>query len=63
MVIEGEDGELRLEAETEGTECNILSAGVQITPVDDIENLQEARLGEIYILGTDEETDGRCTSV
>ena len=47
MVIEGEDGELRLEAETEGTECNILSAGVQITPVDDIENLQEARLGEI----------------
>ena len=62
MVIEGEDGELRLEAETEGTECNILSAGVQITPVDDIENLQEARLGEIYILGTDEETDDALRS-
>ncbi len=57
MVVEGEDGKLRLEAETEGTECNTLSAGVEVVPVDDIENLESALLGEIYALGIDEETD------
>lgn len=56
-VIEGEDGILRLQAETEGVECNTLSAGTEITPVDDIDDLEEAYLGEIYSLGTDEETD------
>lgn len=61
-VIEGEDGILRLEAETEGTECNILSAGTVVTPVDDIENLENACLGEIYISGADEETDDALRS-
>ena len=54
IAVEGEDGTLRLEAETEGTECNTLSAGIGIMPVDDIENLEYVRLGEIYILGADE---------
>ncbi|MEZ3491585.1 MAG: baseplate J/gp47 family protein [Lachnospiraceae bacterium] len=57
IAVEGEDGTLRLEAETEGTECNTLSAGIGIMPVDDIENLEYVRLGEIYILGADEEPD------
>lgn len=57
MVVEGEDGILRVEAETEGTECNTISAGTVITPADGIENLEEAYLGEIYSLGTEEETD------
>ena len=57
MVIEGDDGTLRLEAETEGTECNILSAGTSVVPVDDVEGLEEAYLGEIYELGADDETD------
>lgn len=61
-VTEGEDGILRLEAETEGTECNILSAGTVVTPVDDIENLENACLGEIYISGADEETDDALRS-
>lgn len=56
-VIEGENGTLLLEAETEGAECNTLSAGTEITPIDDIDNLEEAFLGEIYTLGVDEETD------
>ena len=56
-VIEGEDGILRLESESEGAEVNTLSAGTEITPVDDIDDLEEAYLGEIYELGADEETD------
>ena len=56
-AIESEDGELLLEAETEGAECNTLSAGTELTPVDDIDNLEAAYLGEISGLGTDEETD------
>ncbi len=58
MVVEDEDDNtLRLECETEGTEPNTLSAGTVITPVDDIDGLEEAYLGEIYTAGTDEETD------
>lgn len=57
MVVEDEDGTLRLEAETEGTECNVLSAGTRIVPVDDVENLEDAWLGEMHMPGTDEETD------
>lgn len=56
-LIETEEGELLLEAETEGTECNTLSAGTELIPVDDIDNLEVSCLGEIYELGTDEETD------
>lgn len=56
-LIETEDGEMLLEAETDGTECNTLSAGTEIVPVDDIDNLEGAYLGEIYTPGADEETD------
>lgn len=56
-LIETDDGEILLEAETEGTECNTLSAGTELIPVDDIDNLSGAYLGEIYALGADEETD------
>lgn len=56
-LIESEEGGLLLEAETEGAECNTLSAGTELTPVDDIENLEAAYIGEISELGTDEETD------
>lgn len=56
-LIETEEGELLLEAETEGTECNTLSAGTELIPVDDIDNLENSCLGEIYEMGTDEETD------
>ncbi len=57
-VIEDEDtGGLYLQAETEGTECNTLSAGTEIVPVDDIDDLEESYLGEIYTLGVDEESD------
>lgn len=52
-----EDGTLRLICETDGTAPNTLSAGTTITPVDDIEGLEEAYLGEIYQTGSDEETD------
>lgn len=55
-VIE-EDDTLYLEAETEGAECNTLSAGTPITPVDDIDGLESAFLGEIASMGADEETD------
>ncbi|MCR5824796.1 MAG: baseplate J/gp47 family protein [Lachnospiraceae bacterium] len=62
-VIEDEEsGTLYLQAETEGTECNTLSAGTEITPVDDIDGLEEAYLGEIYTLGADEETDDELRS-
>lgn len=56
-VINDEDGTVRLQAETEGIEVNILSAGTEVIPVDDIEGLEAAYLGEIYIHGTDEEED------
>lgn len=56
-LIKTEEGELLLEAETEGTECNTLSAGTELISVDDIDNLEVSSLGEIYELGTDEETD------
>ncbi len=62
IVIESEDGVLRLEAEEDGVECNVLSAGTSVTPVEDIDNLEEACLGEIYIHGTDEETDDALRS-
>lgn len=57
IVIEVEDNVLRLQAEQEGSQCNTLSAGTEITPVDDMDDLEAAYLGEIYLLGTDEETD------
>ncbi len=57
VVKDEETGVLRLEAEAEGTEVNVLSAGTEIVPVDDIDGLEEAYLGEIFILGVDEETD------
>lgn len=56
-VINDEDGTVRLQAETEGIEVNILSAGTEVIPVDDIEGLEAAYLGEIYIPGADEEAD------
>lgn len=57
VVVDEEDSTLRLEAETEGAEVNTLSAGTEIVPVDDIDGLEEAYLGEIYKNGSDEETD------
>jgi uncharacterized phage protein gp47/JayE len=51
------DGILLFEAETEGTDCNTLSAGTVVMPVDDIDGLESASLGEIHTLGSDEETD------
>lgn len=57
MVIENDDGTIQLEAETEGAECNTLSAGTVIVPVSEIEGLKESYLGEISIFGVDEETD------
>lgn len=57
VIVDEEDGAIRLLAETEGTEVNTLSPGTEIVSVDDIDGLEEARLGEIYTLGTDEETD------
>ena len=56
-LIETDSGEMLLEAQTEGTECNTLSAGTELIPVDDIDGLEGAYLGEIYALGVDEETD------
>ena len=56
-VIELEDGTLMLQSETEGSAVNTLSAGSEITPVDDIDELEDAYLGEIYSIGADEETD------
>lgn len=45
-VIAGEeDGTIRLQAETEGTEVNTLSAGTEIIPVDDIDGLEARILG------------------
>lgn len=61
-VIESDDGGIMLEAETEGAECNTLSAGTELTPVDDIDNLESSYLGEISELGTDEETDDALRS-
>ena len=57
MVIEDDDGTIQLEAETEGAECNTLSAGTVIVPISEIEGLKESYLGEISIFGVDEETD------
>lgn len=57
-VVEDEETEtLHLRAETVGAECNTLSAGTPITPVDDIDGLESAFLGEIVSMGADEETD------
>ncbi len=56
-VVEGDGDTLLLQAETEGSECNTLSAGTEISPVDDIDELEAAYLGEIYTPGEDEETD------
>lgn len=61
-VIAGENDTLLLQAETEGAECNTLSAGTEITPVDDIDELEEAYLGEIVTLGADEESDDALRS-
>lgn len=57
VVIDEEDGTVCLQAETEGTEANTLSAGTDVIPVDDIDGLEAAYLGEIYVPGTDEEDD------
>lgn len=57
VIQDEETGELLLEAETEGIECNTLSPGTEIVPVDDIDGLEAAYLGEIYINGIDEESD------
>lgn len=57
-VTEDEETEtLYLRAETQGAECNTLSPGTPVTPVDDISGLESAFLGEISSMGTDEETD------
>lgn len=57
-VIEDEDtGVLYLQAEKPGSELNTLSAGTEVVPVDDIDGLEESYLGEIYVLGVDEESD------
>ncbi|MCR5790116.1 MAG: baseplate J/gp47 family protein, partial [Lachnospiraceae bacterium] len=57
VILDEDTHTLLLQAETEGSECNTLSAGTEITPVDDIDGLEEAYLGEIYANGADEETD------
>ncbi len=57
ILIETEDGKMLLESETDGAECNTLSAGTELIAVDDIDNLESAYLGELYVLGADEETD------
>lgn len=57
FVVEDDDENQYLEAETDGSACNVLSAGTEIVPVDDIDDLEEAVLGEIYTPGADEETD------
>lgn len=57
VIVDEADGTIRLQAETEGTEVNTLSAGTEIVPIDDVDGLEAAHLGEIYTLGTDEEED------
>lgn len=57
VIVDEDTSTLRLEAETEGTAVNTLSAGTEIIPVDDIDGLEAAYLGEIYTLGSDEEDD------
>jgi len=57
VIVDEELDGLYLEADTEGADLNTLSAGTAVTPVDDIEGLQEAYLGEILTYGADEETD------
>lgn len=57
VIVDEEDGTIRLQAETEGTEVNTLSAGTDVIPIDDIDGLEAAYLGEIYVPGTDEEDD------
>jgi uncharacterized phage protein gp47/JayE len=61
-VIEDDNGANLLEAETDGTECNTLSAGALLLPVYDIEGLESATLGEVHTLGSDEETDDALRS-
>lgn len=63
VVTLGDDGTtLMLTAETTGAECNTISAGTEITPVDDIDGLEEAVLGEISVKGEDEESDDALRS-
>lgn len=57
VIKDEDDGTLRLQSETEGAEVNTLSAGTEIVPVDDIDGMEAAYLGEIYTYGQDEETD------
>lgn len=57
VIKDEDDGTLRLQSETEGAEVNTLSAGTEIVPVDDIDGMEAAHLGEIYTYGQDEETD------
>lgn len=57
VIKDPDDGTLRLRSETDGAEVNTLSAGTEVVPVDDIDGLTASYLGEIYTLGSDEESD------
>ncbi len=52
-----EDGQLVLEAETAGTECNDIQVGDIAVPVDTVQGMTSASFGAVYEYGTEQETD------
>lgn len=57
FLTETIDGVMRFVAEQAGAETNRISPGTDLVPVDDIDGLGEAILGELIVVGADEESD------
>ena len=57
FTVTEETGILLLTAEAEGAGANTLSPGTPVVPVDNIDGLEAAYLGELHTPGSDEETD------
>lgn len=51
------EGNLYLEAEVAGTSANLVKEGTILTPYNDIEGLESAKVGKIIIAGAEEEDD------
>lgn len=57
VLIETTDEVLYLECETPGAEYNFIESGTAVVPVNNIEGLTSATIGEVYEYGTNEESD------
>lgn len=57
FVLTIQDDHYLLQSEVTGTEANYLTSGKNVVPVYDVDGLSACTLGELYIPGTEEESD------